>query len=383
MKKILLTPDSFKGTMTSQEVCQQMELAIRAVYPAAEVVALPVADGGEGSVEAFLAAAGGEKIEVGCTGPNGQRITAPYGLLPDGAAVVEMAAAAGLPMANPQNPELTTTYGVGELLRHAAANGANKMIVCLGGSATNDGGCGAAAACGVRFYDKAGNVFVPVGGTLGDIARIDASGLDERLRAIPVITMCDIDNPLCGANGAAAVFGPQKGADAAMVARLDAGLAHLAALLARDCGKRIQQLPGAGAAGGMGAGMAAFFGSRLQMGIETVLDAVGFAEKLAGADLVLTGEGKLDGQSLRGKVVAGVARRAASSGVPVVAVVGDVGEGAEAIYGLGVTAVFSINRVAAPYEQARLRSREDLRATVEDLLRLCRPFTNRVDGSLF
>lgn len=372
MKKIVLAPDSFKGTMTSAEVCGELSAAIRRVCPEAEVVSLPVADGGEGSVDAFLAAAGGKKVRVNCTGPNGQRISAGYGLLPDGTAVVEMAAAAGLPMAEPKDPERTTTYGVGELLCHAAGRGAGKIVMCLGGSATNDGGCGAAAACGVRFYDEKGRVFTPVGGTLKNIARINTSGLDRSLAALPMTIMCDIDNPLCGRAGAAAVFGPQKGADEAMILRLDAGLAHLADVLERDCGAAVRDLLGAGAAGGMGAGMAAFFKSRLQMGIETVLDTVGFEEKLTGADMVFTGEGRLDGQSRRGKVVAGVARRARVRGVPVIAIVGDIGEGAEAIYELGVTAVFSINRVAVPYAQARLRSRQDLRATAEDILRLFR-----------
>lgn len=372
MKKIILAPDSFKGTMTSMEVCGELAAAIHGIYPEAEVISLPVADGGEGSVDAFLASVGGEKVPVECTGPNGQRIAAGYGLLPDGTAVVEMAAAAGFSLADPRNPERTTTFGVGELLCHAVGRGAKRIVMCLGGSATNDGGCGAAAACGVRFYDARGAVFTPVGGTLKDIARIDGTELDRTLAALPIITMCDIDNPLCGKAGAAAVFGPQKGADEAMVHRLDAGLAHLADVLERDCGAAVRDLPGAGAAGGMGAGMAAFFQSRLQMGIETVLDTVGFEEKLSGADIVFTGEGRLDGQSRRGKVVAGVARRTEAGGVPVIAIVGDIGEGAETIYELGVTAVFSINRVAVPYEQARLRSRRDLRATAEDVLRLCR-----------
>lgn len=372
MKKIILAPDSFKGTMTSREVCAELSAAIHQIFPEAEVVSLPVADGGEGSVDAFLAACGGEKVCAACTGPNGQAIRAEYGLLPDGTAVVEMAAAAGLPLAVPKDPERTTTFGVGELLCHAAERGAKKIVICLGGSATNDGGCGAAAACGARFFEDRGNAFTPVGGTLRSIARIDISQMNPALAAIPIVTMCDIDNPLCGETGAAAVFAPQKGADVAMVRRLDQGLAHLADVLERDCGADVRSLPGAGAAGGMGAGMTAFFKSRLQMGIETVLDAAGFEEKLSGADLVFTGEGRLDGQSLRGKTVAGVARRAVGQGVPVVAVVGGVGEGAEGIYALGVTAVFPIHRAAVPYEQARLRSRENLRAAAADILRLCR-----------
>ncbi|MPM16312.1 Glycerate 3-kinase [bioreactor metagenome] len=323
-------------------------------------------------MDSFLECIAGEKVALDVAGPYFSRVHSFYGSFGK-TAIVEMAAAAGLPMVGDEkDPTRTTTYGVGELMRHALEHGANKIILALGGSATNDGGCGAAAACGVRFYDARGEAFIPVGGTLKDIARMDASELDRTLAALPIITMCDIDNPLCGKAGAAAVFGPQKGADEAMVLRLDAGLAHLADVLERDCGAAVRDLVGAGAAGGMGAGMAAFFKSRLQMGIETVLDTVGFEEKLSGADLVFTGEGRLDGQSRRGKVAAGVARRAGARGVPVIAIVGDIGEGAETIYELGVTAVFSINRVAIPYEQARLRSRRDLRATAEDVLRLCR-----------
>lgn len=377
MKKIVLVPDSFKGTMSSGEICKIMERAVRFVYPEAEVVSVPVADGGEGSVDAFLAALGGHRVEVPCSGPEGQAIMGFYGLLPDGTAVIEMAAAAGLPqVSEPRNPEKTTTYGVGQLMRHAAEHGAGKLILCLGGSGTNDGGCGAAAACGVGFYNGAGEVFVPTGGTLAAIAHIDCSGLDAALREIPIVTMCDIDNPLCGQAGAAAVFGPQKGADDAMVVRLDLGLAHLAEVVRQDLGKEILHLSGAGAAGGMGAGMVAFFDSVLQPGIETILDAVAFEAILRQADLVLTGEGKLDTQSLHGKVVAGVARRAKRCGVPVAAIVGDVGDGIELIYGLGVTGIFSINRVAVPYQQARLRAKEDLYGTVENLMRFQQAFEN-------
>lgn len=369
MKKFVLVPDSFKGTMSSAQVCAAMEAGIRTVFPEAAVVSLPVADGGEGSADAFLTALGGEKVSLRVTGPQGTELDSFYALLPDGTAVIEMAAAAGLPqVTGEKDPEKTTTYGVGELLRHAANHGAKRAVMCLGGSATNDGGCGAAAACGVRFLNEAGEAFVPVGGTLQSVAAVDLSGMDSAVQALDIVTMCDIDNPLCGPTGAAAVFGPQKGADAAMVARLDAGLHHLAEVLRRCLGADVEDLPGAGAAGGMGAGMAAFFRSRLQPGIETVLDTVRFGEVVRDADLILTGEGKLDSQSLRGKVVSGVAKRA--GGVPVIAVVGDVGDGIETVYGMGVTAVFAINRVAVPYEKARLRAEGDLRATVTDIMRL-------------
>ena len=371
MGKWILIPDSFKGTMSSREVCTMMASALRHHLPEAEIVSVPVADGGEGSVEAFLTALGGRRVEVPCTGPDGRPITGFYGCLPDGTAVIEMAAAAGLPlMEGHLCPERATTYGVGELLRAAVRDGARRVILGLGGSATNDGGCGCAAALGIRFLDQEGNTYVPTGGTLDRLARIDASGLDPAVRAAEITVMCDIDNPLCGPTGASAVFGPQKGAGPAQVACLDRNLRHLAEVIRRDLGTEILDLPGSGAAGGMGGGMVAFLGGRQQMGIETVLDTVGFDTMVQGATAVLTGEGRIDGQSLRGKVVIGVARRAAAVGVPVIAVVGDVAPGAAAAYEQGVTAMFSTNRQALPWEQARLTAREDLAAVMEDLARL-------------
>lgn len=369
MQKLILAPDSFKGTMSSYRICRIMKQAIYTVLPCAEVLSIPVADGGEGSVEAFLTAVGGERKEQKVVGPDGDPVQGFFGFLPDKTAVIEMAAAAGMPQTKLKDPERTTTYGVGQLIRAALDEGAEKLLLCLGGSATNDGGCGAAAACGVQFFDAAGESFTPVGGTLGQIVRIDASQMDTRLRNTPVTVMCDIDNPLCGKQGASAVFAPQKGADAEMTARLDTGLEYLAEVLYRDLHVEVRDLPGAGAAGGMGAGAAAFFGGKLQSGIETVLDTVHFDACLKDCDLVLTGEGKLDGQSLRGKTVAGVAQRAMRQNVPVAAVVGDIGENAEAVYALGVTGIFSINRMAVPYQQARLRAEEDLRLTVENLIR--------------
>lgn len=370
MKKVLLIPDSFKGTMSSGEICEIMRGVIHRHYPQAQVIGIPVADGGEGSVDSFLAAMGGERITLPVRGPYHEEITGFYGILPEGAAVIEMAAAAGLPLVGDRmHAEQTTTYGVGQLIEHAAQAGAKKIIVGLGGSATNDGGAGAAAALGVRFYNAAGEAFIPVGATLKDIERIDTSGLSPALAGVELVTMCDIDNPLCGPSGAAAVFGPQKGADPDMVRLLDDGLRHMAQVVGRDLGKEILDLPGAGAAGGMGGGMVAFFGSQLQMGIETVLDTVGFDQLLEGADIVFSGEGKIDYQSLRGKVVIGVARRTKRKGVPLIAIVGDIGDDIEGVYEQGVTGVFSINRVAVPYKEARMRSKSDLALTMDNLIR--------------
>lgn len=370
MKKVLLIPDSFKGTMSSSDICAVMEKAIHRFYPEAETISIPVADGGEGSVDCFLKALGGEKVTLRVKGPYMEEMDGFYGRLPGDTAVVEMAACAGLPLVGEKmDPTRTTTFGVGELILHAAKSGARRIVVGLGGSATNDGGTGAAAAVGVRFYDSEGNSFVPVGGALSRIARIDKSGIDPALEGVEIVAMCDIDNPLCGPSGAAAVFGPQKGATPEMVKELDAGLFSMAQVIARDLGDNPAQQPGSGAAGGMGAGMLAFFGARLQMGIETVLDTVGFDALLGGSDLVLTGEGKIDGQSLRGKVVVGVARRAKKQAVPVVAIVGDIGDDIEGVYEEGVSGVFSINRVAVDFKQAKPRSRDDLQKTVENLAR--------------
>lgn len=372
MEKILLVPDSFKGTLSSRQVCQVMAGQLRRFFPQAQVKSIPVADGGEGSVEAFLAAAGGERRTRTVTGPFGEPVEAFYGILGDGrTAVIEMAACAGLPLAEGRlNPERATTYGVGELLLAAKEAGCTKAILGLGGSCTNDGGVGAAAALGAKFTRADGAAFVPTGGTLGEIAALDVSPVAQALQGMELTAMCDIDNPLYGEAGAAVVFAPQKGADAAMVARLDAGLRHLGQVSARCLGRDFSHLPGAGAAGGLGFGMAAFCGAQLRMGIDAVLDAVGFDSLLPGTDVVFTGEGKIDSQSARGKVVSGVAARCRKAGVPVVAVVGQIGQGFEEMYQQGLTAVFSINRAAQPFAESRFHAGENLALTMENIARL-------------
>lgn len=372
MEKILLVPDSFKGTLSSRQVCQVMAGQLRRFFPQAQVKSIPVADGGEGSVEAFLAAAGGERRTRTVTGPFGEPVEAFYGILGDGrTAVIEMAACAGLPLAEGRlNPERATTYGVGELLLAAKEAGCTKAILGLGGSCTNDGGAGAAAALGAKFTRADGAAFIPTGGTLGEIAALDVSPVAQALQGMELTAMCDIDNPLYGEAGAAAVFAPQKGADAAMVARLDAGLRHLGQVSARCLGRDFSHLPGAGAAGGLGFGMAAFCGAQLRMGIDAVLDAVGFDSLLPGTDMVFTGEGKIDSQSARGKVVSGVAARCRKAGVPVVAVVGQIGQGFEEMYQQGLTAVFSINRAAQPFAESRFHAGENLVLTMENIARL-------------
>lgn len=374
MRKYVVIPDSFKGCLSSGEICDIIAREIRCRDPEARVCALPVADGGEGTVDAFLGALGGEKVAVPCRDPYGRPLTAHYGLFPDGkTAVIEMAAAAGLPLVGEDRRVAdATTYGVGQLIAHALKRGAERILLGLGGSATNDGGCGAAAALGIEFLDAEGKTFVPVGGILRRIAHIRTDGLLPALRRAEVIAMCDIDNPLCGESGAAAVFAPQKGADAATVRMLDEGLAHLAAVIEMDLGRSLLTLPGGGAAGGFGAGSVAFLGARLQMGIEAVLDLTDFDRLAADAYLVITGEGRLDSQSLRGKVVVGVARRARALGVPVVALVGSSETDIAAAYDAGVTAVFPINPAPTTLSEALAHARTHLAFTAENVLRFAR-----------
>lgn len=371
--KFVLIPDSFKGTLSSNEICSVMADKVKEYFPDAVICPIPVADGGEGSVDAFISAVGGRKVYMTVKNPYFEDMESFYGLLTDGrTAVVEMASCAGLPLVEERkDPLRTTTYGVGQLILAAAESGVERIIVGLGGSSTNDGGCGAAAAVGVKFYDKAGKEFIPTGGTTADVARIDLCGRSKALDRVEIITMCDIDNPMYGPTGAAHVFGPQKGADPQMVLALDEGIMNLSAVIRKTIGKDISKVPGTGAAGAMGAGMIAFFSSRLQMGIQTVLDTVGFDSLISDADYIFTGEGKLDSQSLRGKVVIGIAERAKVQKKRVIAVVGDVDDSQIAkAYELGVTAVFTTNRKAQDFSVSRHFSHENLTHTVDNLLRL-------------
>ncbi len=371
MKKFVLIPDSFKGTLSSKQICEIMQNKIKEIYPLANVVSIPVADGGEGSVDCFLTALGGEKVFVSCKGPFMDDMQGFYGLIDGGkTAVIEMASVAGLPLVeNNKNPLKTTTFGVGELMLDAVKRGVNKIILGLGGSCTNDFACGLAVSCGVKFYNANGEEFLPVGGNLKDVCKIDLSGKDERLKSVEIVVMCDIDNPPYGLNGAAHVFAPQKGAKAEQVELLDDGVRNLCKVVKEQFGIDLSSLKGGGAAGAMGAGMVAFFGATLKMGIDTVLETVGFDSIIDDADYIFTGEGKIDGQSLRGKVVIGVSRRAKEKGVPVIAIVGGAeGEMKEA-YDNGVTAVFSTNRLPEDFSVSRYKSDENLAFTMENVLR--------------
>ena len=374
MKKIIVISDSFKGTLSSQEICAIARTSVPKLFPGCAVDGIPVADGGEGTVSCFVEAIGAEPVTVEVSGPWGERVNAVYARSGK-RAIIEMASAAGLPMVGDRlDPSATTTRGVGEQIRHAIGASCTEILLGLGGSCTNDGGCGCAAALGTRFLDADGNEFVPVGGTLDRIARIDNRAAQALLRGVRITLMSDVTNPLCGPLGAAHVFGPQKGADSAMVERLDANLAHLAAVVKRDLGADVADMPGAGAAGGMGAGCAALLGAELRSGIEAVLDLVDFDARLAGADLVITGEGRIDSQSVRGKVISGIAKRTQHANVPLVAIVGSIAPDADAAYDLGVSAIFGIDRTAKAFSEYAAESAAYYRATLEDVLRLIRAF---------
>jgi glycerate kinase len=372
MKKAVLIPDSFKGTLSSKQICEILSNKINEYFPDCEVISIPVADGGEGSVDCFLSALGGEKLSVTVKNPYFEDMESFYGLIDGGkTAVIEMASCAGLPLVEDRkNPKETTTYGVGQIMLDAAKKGVDKIIVGLGGSCTNDGGCGAAAAAGVRFIKENGEEFIPVGGTVCEIAKIDMSNKSSVLDNIEIITMCDIDNPMYGPAGAAHVFGPQKGAGRDDVMFLDEGIRHLSEVIKKDIGKDLADVPGTGAAGAMGAGMMAFFDSKMQMGIETVLDTVNFSSVITEANIIFTGEGKIDTQSLRGKVVIGVAGRAKEKGIPVIALVGGADEGIDEAYKMGVTSIFTINRLPEPLEKSRNKSIENMTFAADNIMRL-------------
>ena len=367
MKRCLVLSDSFKGTLSSPDICR---IARSLHIPGWHIDALPVADGGEGTTDCVLDACGGPRIALPVSSPFGGTIDGFYGLLPDGTAVVECAAAAGLHQAEGRpDPEAATTYGVGQLLAHALDHGAKRLILGLGGSCTNDGGCGAAAALGVRFYDRQGRSFVPTGGTLADIETIDLSGRHPGLRPGVLTVMCDIDNPLYGETGAAYIFAPQKGANDACVQRLDAGLRHLAAVLHAQLGAEVDTLPGGGAAGGFGAGCAALLCGALRSGITTVLDTVDFDRRAVGCDLVVTGEGSFDAQSLGGKAISGVAGRCQKLRVPAAVLAGRVALTPEQWAPLDLRAVRSINPAGATLEDARVNAAAYYRTALETLLK--------------
>ncbi len=353
--KILIAPDSFKGSLTALEAAEAIREGWMRQRPGDELLLAPMADGGEGTVETVLKAGGRERLTT-VAGPLGQPVEALWGRLADGRAVIEMAAASGLLLVPPneRNPLKTTTYGTGELIRAALEEGAHEIILGIGGSATNDGGIGMAQALGFRFIGKDGSPLrrPATGAGLHEIERIDDSQRLRLLKTASIQAACDVDNPLTGPRGAARVYAPQKGADGQMVENLDRGLGHLARLIRRDLNVDVEEVPGAGAAGGFGAGLMAFCGARLTSGVDLILDAIRFDEKLENADLVLTGEGKLDQQTLSGKTVAGVVRRARRARVPVWAMAGVVDIDSESLKREGIQRVLSIRERASEDEEA-------------------------------
>ncbi len=369
--RVVVAPQEYKGTLTAAEAAAAMADAVRRVLPGADVLVLPLADGGPGTVAAIVAAAGGSTRTTNVTGPLGAKVNAEWGLLeggesappprrqadpprrmtPRSVAVIEMAAAAGLLLVaeRARDMRIATTYGVGELILAALDAGCRRMIVGLGGSATNDGGAGMAQALGVRLLDARGRELPPGGAALAWLDRIDVSGIDACVSACEVLGATDVRNPLCGPEGASIVYGPQKGASPEVARELDEALRRYADVIERDLGVSVAEVPGAGAAGGLGAGLIAFLGATIRPGIDVIAEAVGLAERIRGADLVLTGEGRLDGQTAFGKTVAGVARIAGAEGVPVIVVPGTLGDGWESILPL----VASVEPATGDGEPAR------------------------------
>jgi glycerate kinase len=341
---IVIAPDSYKGSVAAFSVAQAMERGIQRVFSDAKIFKAPIADGGEGTVEALVAATSGAFCQAVVTGPLGETVTAQWGILGDGAtAVIEMAAASGLPLVAParRDPGVTTSRGVGELIRAALDQGLRRLIIGIGGSATNDGGAGMAEALGVRFLDAAGESLPPGGAALNRLAAIDLSGLDQRLRDTQVRVACDVDNPLCGPRGASAVYGPQKGATPAMVIELDQALRRYGHIAAQTFGRDVAEQPGAGAAGGLGAALLWFANARLQPGIEIVIEAAGLRDQIRQADWVITGEGATDYQTAFGKAPVGIAKVAQEFGVPVVCLSGGLGRDYQSIYASGIDAAAS------------------------------------------
>ena len=370
--KVLIAPDSFKESLSARAVAEAIAAGWARVYPDAELRLCPMADGGEGTVDAVLAATGGERQQTEVAGPLGDRVVATWGLLPGQRAVIEMAEASGLHRVEPARRDVlsASSFGTGELIRAALDAGVRRIVLGLGGSATNDGGAGLLCALGVRMLDIDGQELPPGGAALAQLRHIDLTGLDTRLAQVEVLVAADVDNPLCGPRGASAVFGPQKGASPAQVEQLDAALAHYADVMAATLGEDLRDQPGVGAAGGLGFAARAVLKAAFQPGVQLVAELAGLVEALEDADLVITGEGRLDGQSLHGKTPVGVARLARAAGVPVIALAGSLGEGYQRLYAEGIGAAFSLAPGPVSLEQAMAEAGLQLSARAADLARL-------------
>lgn len=368
--KIVIAPDSFKECLTAAQVAQSIENGMRQIFPEAEYVQVPVADGGEGTLQSLVDATQGRFIEVTVTGPLGEPVNACFGLLGNGdTAMIEMAQASGIELVRPEtrNPLIATTFGTGELIKAALVLGVRHFIIGIGGSATNDGGAGMLQAMGIKLLDDNNQELEHGGAALAKLSHIDLAAMDERLKQCTFIAACDVNNPLTGVNGASATFGPQKGATPEMVALLDDALCHYAAIIKRDLGIEVDAVAGAGAAGGMGAALLGFLNAKLKPGIEIVMEAVELAEKVKGADLVITGEGRIDGQTAQGKTPVGVARIAKMESIPVIALAGSVGPGVEAVYEKGIDALFPVVHGAVSLDEALAKGSENLTRAARNL----------------
>ena len=352
MKKIIIIPDSFKGSASSMEVCDCIERGILKVFNDANIKKIPVADGGEGTVDSILYAAGGNIRKIKVKNPEGKIVEAKYGIINKDKAVIEMAEASGITLVDDKNrePLKYSTYGTGELIKDAINNNIKEILIGIGGSATNDCGIGMANALGYRFLDKDNNELDAIAENMIKVSAIDDSNVDKRIFDIKISAACDVKNPLYGENGATAIYGKQKGVTEASFDILDNGLKNIARVVKEKYGKEIDYIEGAGAAGGLGGGLLAFCNAKLKSGIDAVLDIIDFEDQIKDASLIITGEGAIDGQTKKGKVPVGVARRA--DGIPVIAIVGDIRDGAEAVYNMGIASIMPALKRAMPLEEA-------------------------------
>ncbi len=369
--KFLFASDSFKGTLSSETIIGLLTQSAKEIFPGCETAGTLIADGGEGTVDAVIAMTKGSMIEVPVHGPLMEETAATYGKINDSSAIIEMAAASGLPMVPTElrNPLNTTTYGTGELIRDALDKGFRNISIALGGSATNDGGMGAMAALGVKFFDQDGVLLKGVGSDLAKVARVDVSGLHPAVAETTFTVMCDVNNPLTGPDGATYTFGKQKGGTPEILDQLEAGMLSYAKVAGEALGRDIDHIPGAGAAGGLGAAVCGFLNATLKSGIETVLDLIDFDQMLEGVDLVVTGEGRIDWQSAFGKVPSGIGMRCKRKGIPAVAIVGGMGNGAEKIYDFGVESILPTINGAMDIEEALERAEELYKAAADRMFR--------------
>jgi len=375
MKKftIVLAPDSFKESMTAKEVCLAMEKGIKKANDKINCIHVPMADGGEGTMQSLIDATNGKVYSIKVVGPLSDEVEAEYGILGDGeVGVIEMASASGIQLVpkEKRNPLITTTYGTGQLIKACLDKGVKKILIGIGGSSTNDGGAGAMEALGAKFLDEKGAEIGFGGGSLGKLKKIDLSNFDERLIKVEIEVASDVNNPLCGENGASNVFGPQKGATKEMIDVLDKNLRHYAEVIKDQCKKDVVNMPGAGAAGGLGAGLAAFLDGRLKKGIDLVIKYSGLEEKINLCDMVFTGEGSIDYQTKFGKTPIGVARLAKKYGKPVIALAGKVGDNIDGLYEDGIDSIFGIMRGITSIEEALENGKENVEKTSENIIRL-------------